>query len=546
MGTLLVVHGPEMGRQYPLEVETLLGRQFDAHICLSGREVSRHHARILHRDAHYFVEDLGSSNGTFINGRRLQAHSPEKLHERDLLQIGPYQFSLRQAPTVANTESDLVVRQQLNVTTLDQSIYQQDPAQKLQAVLELSRHLARTLDLEPLLDKLLDHLMRLLPQADRAMVLLCDGDKLVVRGQRCRHAEDAGSYPYSRTIVRQALDNGAGILSEDVHKDQRFEASVTLTSLDLHSLLCVPLLGQDGQRLGVIQVDRFRRGLAFRSEDLQLLTTIAMQVSVAMENASLHAEQMREQRLLQELELAREIQQGFLPDELDGFPEADFEVLGRVYPARQVAGDLYDFFKTADGRLAFFIGDVSGKGMPAALFMVAVRTLCRHIGAAGLSPVAVLTQLNKALAADNPSSMFVTLVHGLFDPATGQVVLASAGHFPPLLRQPAGRVEELAAPGGRLLGFDDDNLHLAEAQLTLGERDMLVFYTDGVIEARNPDKVMFGSSRLRELVQRFENALSLDHCADMARVAVAKFTGLQELQDDITLLLLRRSTPARR
>ena len=116
----------------------------------------------------------------------------------------------------------------------------------------------------------------------------------------------------------------------------------------------------------------------------------------------------------------REIQQGFLPRQVDGLPLADLEILGRVFPARQVAGDFYDYFAVGD-RLAFFIGDVSGKGMPAALFMVAVRTLCRSLVKDGGSLVQTLIRLNAALADDNPSCMFVTLIHGLYEPASGKV-----------------------------------------------------------------------------------------------------------------------------
>src|SRR5262249_3482086 len=424
-------------------------------------------------------------------GKRLEPRTPVPLTERDTLQIGPYLLALRPTPTVAATESSLIVREQVSAVGLTQSVYAQDPALKLQVVLQLAQHLARTLDLEPLLDKLLEHLMQLFPQADRAMVLLCEKEKLVVRGQRCRRDEDATAYPYSRTIVKKALDDGVGILSEDVRADQRFLSSSTLTSMDLHSLLCVPLIGQEEKRLGVIQVDRFRRGLPFRSEDLHLLTTVCLQVAVVLELAALHAERLHEQRLQQELAFAQEIQQGFLPHGLEGFPQPPFEIAGRVFPARQVAGDLYDFLAVPPvfagsptatwdrgNFLAFFIGDVSGKGMPAALFMVAVRTLCRHLAKASASPAQTLRLLNDTLAADNPSGMFVTLAHGLYDPGNGQVLLSSGGHPPPLLRRADGRVEEVALPTGRLLGFDDTDPKLADVSLKLAPGEMLTFYTD--------------------------------------------------------------------
>lgn len=554
MAILITLQGPDVGRKFPLEAPvTVLGRQFDSTICLPGRAVSRQHAQILKRDDGFVVEDLNSSNGTFLNGKRIPPGAPLPLTERDTLQVGPYLFALRPQPTVATTEPSLVVREQVSAVSFNQTIYGHDPAQKLQVLLEISQHLARTLDLEPLVHKLLDQLMRLFPQADRSMVLLLEEDRFVVRGQRCREPQDAASYPYSRTIVRRALDEGIGILSEDAKADKRFEASDTLTSLALHSVICVPLIGQERKRLGVIQVDRFRRGLAFRTEDLHLLTTISLQVAVALENAQLHAERLQEERLHQELAFAREIQQGFLPAELEGFPNADFEIFGKVYPARQVAGDLYDFLQIpprpagerggGDGepRLSFFVGDVSGKGMPAALFMVAVRTLGRHVATEAASPSETLRKLNAALAADNPSGMFVTLAHGIYTPGSGEIVLASGGHPPPLLRRRDGTVEDVPVENGRLLGFDEGELNLSDARLILAPGEALVFYTDGFTEAREPEgRKMFGTRRLKEVVRGFDCDTDLARCTDLARAAVEEYTHARELQDDLTVLILRR------
>jgi serine phosphatase RsbU (regulator of sigma subunit)/pSer/pThr/pTyr-binding forkhead associated (FHA) protein len=546
MTLLVTLQGPDPGQKFALDLPcAVLGRQVDSNICLQAKAVSRQHAQILHREDAYYVEDLDSSNGTFVNGKRLAPRTPVRLTERDTLQIGPYVLALRATPTVATTEPNLVIREQVNAVTLDGSFYTQAPAQKLQVVLEIAQNLARTLDLEPLLDKLLDQLLRLFPQADRGMVLLLEDDHLVVRAQRCRHEQDASAHPYSRTVVKHALENGVGILSEDIKADGRFQGSATLTSLDLHSLLCVPLISQDGRRLGVIQLDRFRPGGMFHSEDLALLTTVALQVAVVLDNASLHAELLREERFRQELVLAREIQQGFMPADFDAFPREGFELFACVHPARVVSGDLYDFTRLSDGRLAFFVGDVSGKGMPAALFMVAVRTLSRHLASSGGSPAATLKKLNDALAADNPSGMFVTLAHGLYQPKTGEIVLSSAGHPLPLLRRADGRVEEVRLRTGRLLGYEGLELNLSDAAFTLAPGELLVFYTDGVTEPRQPGgaREMFGLKRLREVVETLDGSLSLPTCADRVKAAVDRHTTARELQDDLTLFLLRRPLP---
>ncbi len=546
MAILVTLRGPETGRHFPLQPErTTLGRQADCHICLAVKQVSRQHAQVVCEGGQHFVEDLGSSNGTYLNGRRLPPRTRVPLTDRDSVQVGPYLFALRETAN-GGTDQPMVVREAVSAVTLHQGLFAHDPAAKLQLVLEISQHLGRTLDLEVLLDKLLEQLLRLFPQSDRALVILCEADKLVVRAQRARPGRNVQAVPFSRTVVRRALEEGVGLLSDDVRNDRRFQSSATITGLDTHSVLCVPLINPEGKRLGAIQLDRFAQGVGFRSEDLHLLTAVALQVTIVLENVELHADRLREERLRQELALAQEIQQGYLPDELEDFPDADFEVFGRVFPARQVAGDLYDFFRTPGGQLAFFVGDVSGKGMPAALFMVAVRTLYRHLTQEVESPAALLARLNAGLSADNPSCMFVTLAHGRYDPATGAVVLASAGHHPPLLRRAGGTVEPIPLRPGRLLGYDDPNLHLSELRLTLEPGELLIFFTDGLLEARAADaKAMFGPERVIELARGFTAELPLPECAEQLRTALEAFTGSAELQDDLTLLLLRRSPALR-
>lgn len=548
MAVLITVRGPEAGRHFALQSERItLGRQVDCPVCLSSKQVSRQHARITARDGRFTIEDLGSSNGTYLNGQRLPPHVPETLGEQDVLQIGPYVFALRPlaagagAPSGSAAEPSLVVRESLSAVNL-QSVFTPDAAERLRVVLEIAQHLARTLDLDPLLDRLLEQVITLFPQADRALVILCEGDRLVVRAQKARGDREASAWPFSRTIVRRALDEGAGLLSEDVSKDQRFQTSATITSLELHSVLCAPLISAEGTRLGALQVDGRSKGYGFRTEDLQLLTAIGMQVSIVLENVSLHAQRLREERLLQEVALAREIQQSYLPEELEGFPDADFEISGRVFPARQVAGDFYDFFKTPSGKLAFFIGDVSGKGMPAALFLVAVRTLCRHLLQEVTGPAELLARLNAALAADNPSCLFVTLIHGIYDPATGEAVISSGGHPAPLLRRAEGATAPIALKSGRLLGYNEGKLGLNECRVTLQPGDLLLAVTDGLFEARSAvEREMFGGDRLLELARTFAPDRPLEDCAEATRAAVERFTGTQELQDDLTLLLLRRN-----
>ena len=539
MATLVTLQGPNAGKQFALgEGASLIGRQPTSAVYLDSLAVSRQHARIVRAGGGFVVEDLGSSNGTFLNGQRLAGRAP--LAESDTLQIGPYVLALRGTDLTPPSDAESVVRSRVGASATNHTLFLQNPAYKLQVVLEIAQHLARTLEMEPLLGKLLDHLLRLFPQADRGLVVLCEGERLVLRAHRSRRPTLADA-PYSRTVVQQALREGVGLLSEDVPSDPRLMKSMTLVNLQLRSFLCVPLIAPDGRRLGVIQLDCTTAGLGFSDEDLEVLTAVALQVTVVLDNAALHAARLQEERLRQELAVAREIQQGYLPTDFEPVPGGGYQLYARVHAAREVSGDLYDFFALPDGRLAFLVGDVSGKGMPAALFMVAVRTLARHLAAEGGGPARALARLNDALAIDNPSCMFVTLCYGLFDPPTGEVTLASGGHPPPLVGRADGRVEVAPVRAGRLLGYPGGNLRLTDTSLVLGPGDTLALYTDGFTEARAPDgETMYGTDRLAAALAA-RAGLPLERRAEDLRAEVTRFTGSAELQDDLTLLLLRRA-----
>jgi phosphoserine phosphatase RsbU/P len=539
MAALVTIQGPTVGQRFPLTRECVeIGRQGNSDIYLESLAVSRQHARLVRQNNFWFVEDAGSSNGTYVNGENVSGRIP--FREGDSLQIGPYVFTLRPDPPMTMADSSQVIRARVETTAGNPALLTQNPAYKLQVVLEIAQHLGHALDEDTLLGVLLDHLLRLFAQADRGMVMLVDGEHFNVRSQRSRHASSSLDYPYSRTIVRKALDDGVGLLSEDVGGDPNLKLSQTILSLQLRSFLCVPLIGAREKRLGVIQLDCLRPGLMFRAADLELLAAVSLHVATVLENATLHTQHLREVRLRQELLLARDIQQSFLPTQTDPLGRSGPELHARVHPAREVSGDLYDYFPLADGRLAFFLGDVSGKGMPAALFMIMVRTLIRHLAPAAASPADLLQRLNAALVADNPTALFVTLAHGVYNSKDGGVVIAVGGHPPPLVRRVDGRVDPVEIRPGLMLGATPVEPLAENHCLTLAPGETLALYTDGFTEAFAPDnKTMFGVEGLVEVLSK-ANGLPLNDCAEEARAAVERFTGKTELQDDQTLLLLRR------
>jgi phosphoserine phosphatase RsbU/P len=539
MAALITLKGPTPGRAYPLDGEkTLIGRQPDVAVYLESLSVSRHHAQVTQRQGIFNIEDLGSSNGTFVNGVRIKGQVP--LSDRDVVTIGPYEFGLQSTSADSETpDNSQVVRARFEASSSNHTLFTQNPTQKLQVVLEIAAQLGHTLDLDTLLNRLLEHLFRLFPQADRGMVLLGDLDRLLVRAQRTRQHGEASDFTYSRTIVRKALEEGAALLSEDVGHDRNLAVSATMVSLNLRSFLCVPLIGWEDRRLGVLQLDCIRPGLSFRPADLEMLTAIGLQVAVVLQNAEYHAEHIREERFRQEIQFARDIQQQFLPDNFR-VPGDTAELFARAHPAREVSGDLYDFHRLPDGRILFFVGDVSGKGMPAALFMIAVRTLSRLLGPQATGPADFLQRINNALTADNPTNLYVTMMCGMYDGRTGQVLLASGGHPPPLLRRTDGKVEVIPIKPALLIGSAPVPLRVSDTPVTLKSGETLIFYTDGFTEGFAPDGTMFGVERLCEALGGPRTQLPLEQCAEEVRAAVRRFVGSDEQQDDQTLLLLRR------
>jgi sigma-B regulation protein RsbU (phosphoserine phosphatase) len=537
LGSLEVIKGPNplVGQHLGMNHDVvILGRDPDVDITLPSPTVSRRHARLVCQDGLHFVEDLGSTNGVFLNDQRITGRT--RITDADELRIG--EIVLRM---ITEAEPEPVVRGKVNVRTANQELFSLRPAQKLQMVLELSQHLSRTLDQPSLLDKLLEHLFKLFPLADQGLVALGGEEHLEVYARRTRRQED---FRFSRSLLRQAIREGAGILSEDVRGDERFAQSATLRDSEARSVLCVPLFGHEGRPLGVLHLTCCRPDRVFQQDDLHLLSTIGLQVAVVLENAAFNEERVRQAKLLQELAVARQIQQSVLPTDFQELGGPAFDLFGRVWPAHEVSGDFYDFLPFDEARpeagpLAFFVGDVSGKGMPAALFMFAVRSLARHLALGSPGPCQTLRLLNRALDRDNPSSLFVTLGHGLLDRDSGEILLTSAGHPLPLLRRTTGKVEDINLPTGRFLGFATEP-KLGETRFVLQPGETLILYSDGCTETfADGGKTMFGLDRFRQVLGE-EFQLPLESWAEKVKNSVLRFGGGGEPQDDLTLVLIHR------
>ncbi len=310
------------------------------------------------------------------------------------------------------------------------------------------------------------------------------------------------------------------------------------------SLLALPLVSK-GEVLGVMVVDYAGSTQRFADRWMNILAGIAGQAALAVENDRLLQEAAEQERMKQELEVARRIQTSFLPERCPQVPGWGLAVLWRS--ARQVGGDFYDFFSlppdrgaTAGDRLGLLVADVADKGVPAALFMVLSRTLVRTMALDGRPPAAAVSRANDLILADARSGLFVTLCYAVLHPDSGEVRYVNAGHMPPLLVRAASGVVEVLPSAGMALGVMP-NLQFEEQTAHLEPGDLLVLYTDGVVEALDTGLQMFGRERLLEVVSahRHRSAEELVQAVDQALTA---FTGDAPQFDDLTLLVVKRKT----
>ena len=305
--------------------------------------------------------------------------------------------------------------------------------------------------------------------------------------------------------------------------------------------LVVPLVSQ-GELIGLLNLGPRLSQQEYSADDRKLLSDLATQTAPAVRVAQLVRQQQQEaqerERIEQELRVARLIQQTLLPKALPELP--GYDVAAYYQPAREVGGDFYDFLELEDGRLGLVVGDVTDKGVPAAIVMATTRTMLRAAAQRLFSPGEVLQRVNEVLVQDIPPNMFVTCLYAILDQESGRLVYANAGHDLPYRRR-AGRsegAEELRARGmplGLLPGMGYE-----EKEIVLEEGESVLFYSDGLVEAHDPNREMFGFPRLQGLVGAHRSGGSA--LIGFLLSELARFTGEEwEQEDDITLVTLQRS-----
>jgi serine phosphatase RsbU (regulator of sigma subunit) len=412
------------------------------------------------------------------------------------------------------------------------------PEAKLNALLEITRSLGRALALDEVLPQVLNSLFKIFVQADRGFIALRNPDgTLVPRWSRAWREDAAETIRVSRTIVNKVMETQEGILSADVMMDEEFNKAQSIADFRIRSMMCAPLIDSLGTSMGVLQIDTVKQSKRFQQEDLEVLLAVASQAGIAIDNAQMHEQSLRQRVVERDLELAHEVQHGFLPEsrpDVDGYEFFDF-----YRPANQVGGDYFDYLHLPDGRVAVLVADVVGKGVAAALLMAKLSAEARFCLASEADAARAITMLNDRLCRLH-LDRFVTAVLALLDPTTHEVAVANAGHMAPVHRTVDGEVSE---PGGDTAGLPlgiMEGLEYQQTSMTLKPDESLTMYTDGLNEAVSESGALYTIERIRNHVQRISG---LPAVLGQAVVDdVCEFIGQGSQSDDMCLVTFGRLT----
>ena len=510
--------GGKAGERYRLVKEkTIIGRHPGCDIVVDSGSVSRQHASIEMKDGGWWVEDLGSRNGTIVNGEILtEQHRLEAADEigvcddRLVFTVGdttPSEWvSLggetdeSQAVFQSHDEESMIVSQlDIPRPSADEGISQNAEA-KLRAVIGLNRALGASLSLEEVLPRLLDGIFEIFPNVERGFVLLNDvkTNRLILRAKKLKNAEEKGGLRLSLSLVNKVASSQTAILSADATSDSRFQLNESVVDCNIRSVMCVPFISTKGSVLGVLQVDSRDIRNGFSQDDLEVLAGITGQAAKAVEQATAHDEKVAQEQFKRDLELANRVQQGLLPSvppEIEGFEVFDF-----YEAAHQIGGDYFSYIPLSENRLAVVLADVSGKGVSAALVMAALSADVRYTLAIEADVAKAVTLLNSSFMRSGWDDRFATFVVVVLDSTSNVVSVVSAGHLPTYLRKADGSVESVGfEEAGLPLGVDPTYVYEA-AEVTVTAGCTLVLYTDGISEAMDHKQETYGLNRLEEIL----------------------------------------------
>ena len=484
--------GPKAGQRVAVGREAVLGRTADSDLVIEDSAASRRHVTVKARNGGFFWEDMDSTNGTFINDVPMLKG---KLAHGDRIRIGSTTVLFEVEPDEDDERPPDDHHSFFRGTIVDEtgaftpSEETGEVDNLLLAVCSVMNDIATIYEPCSLVDSILQTTMRAI-DAQRGAILftgdtpgalkpcpVCNFVHLIRDGVLTHAA--TSDIRISSTVVHRVLSGGESVLFKDTGSDGELNMAESIMRLSLRSIICVPIRGKYGI-LGILYIDSDRPNTRYTHQHMLLTTAVGNSAGLALENARMHQAMLDKQRIEQELAYAGTIQEGFL---IKKWPQDDarFKVYGETRPAKIVGGDFYDLIRPNADTVGLLIGDVSGKGVPAALSMAQLLAEFRACAARELSPVKVLEDMNKSFFEKSQRGMFCTLCYLTVNVVTGEVICVNAGHHP-ALRITNNGSEEFGHASGVPIGILRHDTW-TDVHTKLEPGDAILMYTDGIVEA---------------------------------------------------------------
>jgi len=423
----------------------------------------------------------------------------------------------------------------------DHSLYKENlhlrqAVEELSILNDISTSISSTQPVEQVVDLIVKKCVKHLNVEQGALMLLDEKDKekplhTMIREQQS--SLDLLLYRFDAQLTGWMLKNKAPLLVNNLKEDERFKELVDKTTL-IESFLSGPLRVKNKMR-GILTVFNKRSNEKFSSNDQKLSSIIASQSSQIIENARLLEEERNLRVMQEEMRVAKQTQINLLPKD---FPDiSGYQIAARMIPAREVGGDSYDLIQIDDKHFAFCLGDVSGKGMPAAMLMSNLQATLRSFTTTGNLCKDIIANSNNLLYNSTESSKFATLFYGILNPESNEIVFCNAGHNNPFLFSFDGNVKELKTGGLLLGGFPGSEYE--EEKISINRNDLIVIFSDGISEAMNENEEEYGEERLKDFILNHRDEVP-DKIIENILSNVKMFVGEAPQSDDITLLVIKR------
>ena len=503
-----------------------IGRQAGNELTLRDSRISRQQAQILAVNGTYVLEDMGSRHGTYVNGEKTLKH---ELQPKDRVDFG-----------MADSYKLLFLGEGATIEELVERVEAPAPQHAgsrelyhLGVLLEVARTLGTGLSLEDVLTAVVDAAIQV-TRTERGVLLLANEQQelqMIVARDAQRGTLRPDQLQVSQSVVKRVAQTRRELIVSDTGEDGGMSQQESVARLELHTVIAIPvdklpvietldatISTRQGELLGVLYLDSHVPSSAFSDLDREVLRTLAREAATVVENARLFASSRAKQRLDHEIEIASQIQKQLLPKALPNLP--DVAVAGSTLSCHSVGGDCFDVIGLGGGRHGFFVGDVSGKGISAALLATLLQGVFFTTAAMDISLPGVFSRVNQYLCERSGEDRYATVFYGILD-KMGRFEYVNAGHVPPLLKRKAGGLEGLGSANFPVGMFQEAEYQSARVQVEPG--DFLVIYTDGVSEACNTQNELFEESRLRKIIEDFSGE-TVTQLGDAIREGMRAFT----------------------